>query len=798
MTSRGGAAGLLTPGPAIVRKPGLRTLRDRLAAAGVDGATVERTPFALDDATGGAETELQASVTGARDAADLPLTIEASNYFANVIRRAAAGDTPKRAITALEAYLDNNPEGVWDNSWVRFPKRLLTPYAASVLDNDLRADKSDPASPLRGDAAKFHLRQQGEEFLRLPVSYLLKLSLADCLGAEERLPEAVRATGVRLMGHFLNDNTSPETYSFHTCRLTRRTGRGRSLARETARRYLFSQLLAAYANRAFELRRRGQEAVVFSSPHPPVRQRDLNDCISDSFYRELFMSPCLSGWDRGEAKRDYMALCHQTLSRSQLNAVAKLREAGIITRNLVVLPNTSNISLANNGTHVSLGSRKLGELLSGPGSGFGAAEEKRLGDLVIKIAEHFLPLFVGVYCGAPYRLDFADFHPEKALGFLPHQLDYTHLRMLWRRWQGKARNRVFGKALSPLGPQPLDRLITAVFRLKGDYVPDFRLIDYFVSPMSTESSPALDGSPGNEQRLLRDLDDLGVFDARMTLYSLYRLRSYGSRGFSGFEGRHYSLFENLGADMAHAVNLQTLVTAYAYRLAASGAVTHAHIPDRPSLESERRQIIFGAAAGTPTFFVHKASSNAFLLEILSLTRRTRSSRRYPGRIRVYHSEYQQALVRVLERDAADLIEAMGFGRTLEDLKQRLAAPEEASAAARLMRGILSEAGARSPFDLRAREFNLAAERYYRETLRRKQIEEALDFLEQDLAGLRAAARLPEAAEALHDLFPGMDAASFVPQARKGVLEGRAPAEELRRLIGLLLVLEHCDAKEAAA
>ena len=50
------------------------------------------------------------------------------------------------------------------------------------------------------------------------------------------------------------------------------------------------------------------------------------------------MSPCLSGWSNGEAKYQYMHLCHQVLSRSQLNAVAKLREAGIITNDLIVLP----------------------------------------------------------------------------------------------------------------------------------------------------------------------------------------------------------------------------------------------------------------------------------------------------------------------------------------------------------------------------------------------------------------------------------------------------------------------------
>ncbi len=145
----------------------------------------------------------------------------------------------------------------------------------------------------------------------------------------------------------------------------------------------------------------GQQAMIYFAPHPPQRQKRLNAIIPDSFYRELFMSPCLSGWDRGEDKHRYMHLCHQTLSRSQINAVAKLREAGIIANNLVVLPTLSNTSLANNGVHISLGSRKLTARLADPRSGFRADHEKLLGDLSIKIAEHFLPLFVGSYRPPP-------------------------------------------------------------------------------------------------------------------------------------------------------------------------------------------------------------------------------------------------------------------------------------------------------------------------------------------------------------------------------------------------------------
>jgi hypothetical protein len=137
----------------------------------------------------------------------------------------------------------------------------------------------------------------------------------------------------------------------------------------------------------------------------------LNNLIPDAFYRELFMSPCLSGWHCGEEKHRYMALCHEVLSRSQLNALGKLKEAGIIANNLVVRPNMSNISLANNGTHLCLGSRVLTRLLADPGTGYGEKEEKYYGDLAVKIVEHFLPLLVGRYSAAPYRFEFRDFHP---------------------------------------------------------------------------------------------------------------------------------------------------------------------------------------------------------------------------------------------------------------------------------------------------------------------------------------------------------------------------------------------------
>ena len=229
---------------------------------------------------------------------------------------------------------------------------------------------------------------------------------------------------------------------------------------------------------------------MYMAPNPPFRQKQLNELISDQFYRELFLNPCLSGWQKGEVKKDYMALCHRTLSRSQLNTIAKLKEAGIIINNLVVLPNTSSTSLANNGTHITLGSRVLSQSYGG---NEGMLVEKYFGDLVIKIIEHFLPLFVTTCSAAPYRLGFCDFHPEKVLGYLPHELDDTHLRMLWRRWKKKADLRFCGHSFTPVGPLWLDRFTSTLLRLRGDYLPDIRLIDYLVALQSLDHSPALNG-----------------------------------------------------------------------------------------------------------------------------------------------------------------------------------------------------------------------------------------------------------------------------------------------------------------
>ena len=772
--------------------PTLQEIRNYLGVEGVPpGLLAAHLPFSAGDCTAGSETELQAVVLGRREEVDLPLMIERSNYFANILRRAAAGDLPRRAVTDLERFLGANTEQLWDNSWVRFPLRLLSARGAELLDRDLRSQRSLPEAGYRSDRERFVFMETGEEWLRIPISYLLRLTLVEASGGA--LHPLIGATADRLMDHFLSDNTSPETHSFQIVTSLPGETAGVGIARETARRYLVTQLLVSYANRAFRLKELGQECRVFYSPHPPVRQRELNSAISDSFYRELFMNPCLSGWDKGEEKHSYMHLCHEILSRSQLNAVAKLRDAGILRHNLIVLPSTSTISLANNGTHLSLGSRMLGERHRAGGAGTERCE-KYAGDLVIKIMEHFLPLFVGSYSAAPYRLDFADFHPEKVLGYLPHELDYTHLRMLWRRWRKKASIKLFGQPVTPFGPTWLDQGVSRVCGLKGDFVTDYRLIDYMVALMSTDRSPALDGMPGNDQRLKQDLGDLGVFDRRMALYQFCKLREYRQMGFSGFEGRHYSLFESLTSDLAGAAGLQNLLQSLALQYIALGAITHDAIPDDPFIESERRQVVFAVATGIPTFYVKSDSRNQVLLAVVRKSQGVRASHRYPGYLRVPTEAYRLALLAVIRNDGAELIEALNLGESMADLEERLTSPGERSAGGRLTAGICGEAGARTPLSLTGTEFNQAAERYYRETLRRRHLEEALAQLDEELLRLESGriSAGAEGREALHLLLGGRGVLEFFTPLRARILADQLSQEELGALIQLLLILNHLD------
>ncbi|HJZ80278.1 MAG TPA: hypothetical protein VKD91_08025 [Pyrinomonadaceae bacterium] len=739
-----------------------------------ENVDVESLPFTPGDVTAGTENELQAEVCGPPNQVDLPVTLRRSRYFSNLSRRVASDEAPRQLVARLERYLDDQTH-IWANSWVRFPRNSLSAFAAEVLERDLRQSDA-PASKARSDRSRFVFAGTWGDWARVPISYLLRLSLADFIGRELSVVSPLRATAVNAMKNFANDLTSPETHSLYVID-PGHGSLGKQVAAEMGIRFLLTHLLVEWANKVIGLETFGQVAAVYFSPHPPVRQRELNDCISDSFYSELFISPCLSGWQDGEAKQEYMRLAYRTTSRSRINAVVKLRDAGLVPNNLVVLPNTSSVSLANNGTHVSLGSKRLTKLLSDPFSNFTAADEKRIGDLVIKISEHFLPLFVGLYSAAPYRLAFADLHPELALGFLPHALDYTHLRMLWRHLKRKAHLQFLGRPVSPFGPIWLDRAISGLFRVRGDLVPDHRLIDFPVAWLATEGASALDGTLGNVERLSQDLDGMGVTDQRLKFYMPISLRDFSSRGFSGFEGRHYSIFAGLERDLEPAVALQQLITVLAFKYAVSGKYQHANIPDDPSSESERRVPFFYSALGLPAFNVRFNTPNDLLRRIVSLTGSGTSSR-HRNYLRVPQQEYLLALVRIIEEDGADIVELLQFQEQLTELKHRIL-DLRGRTYARILRGICGHDDEASAIAIDAREFNLAAESFYRNELKRDTLLEAIGYLKH------SSEADPQTREAMQRTT-NLDLSEFLRKIEGPLVNDRLSGPELQTLIKMVL------------
>ncbi len=777
-TSRAGTSALSIP--AVLEEMGARFSRGALH--------IDTLPFGIGDVTAGVENELQTVVMGTRESADLPQAIEHSVFFAAATQHAADHPLGPKG-QELMRYLTHNPDGAWENSWVRLPYHTLNARARLCLHTDLLADKGLPHLGLRTDAGKYLVKKNADTTVRIPVSYLHKLALADVLGANADLPSALAHFGTELLSHFTNDNTAPEQLSSYIIPLKRERGMGRAVAKETAQRFLLTHLLTAYANRKFLLQQSGQYCLAYFAPHTPVRQKRLSRVIPAELYRELFMNPCLSGWPQGEKKSQYMHLCHDTLTRSRESARQRLRDNGISVR-AGGLP-AADTSLTNNGTHLSLGSITLSAYFGNAAAG--PAQEKRLGDLAIKITEYFLPLFVGNYSAAPYRVDVAEFQAEHILGFLPHQLNDTHLRQQWRLWRKKARR-------TACGPAWWNKAMGRVLGLKGDYVQDMRLLDYFVALPGNLDYPLLDGQLGNGERAIHELDKQGIYNRNMTLYLPYRLREVARMGFSGFEGRHYSVFESLTQDLGHATELQLLITSLAYRYMATAGCTAAHIPDDRHTESERRQFFFASAAGIPACYVRRATTAPFLARILKHIPQARSSNRYPGYLKVPVGAYQRALVRMLRVDAADLIEMHGLTQMMQDLERRLDRPDEYSAAGKIQKDVLADLAVAGPMDVCGTEFNRATEDYYRTTLRVRHLGEALAFLQEDAVAMDNGhgAYAGELRSTLASILKGNEAGAYVRTVGAALVQDTLDLDDITRLIHIQLAAIRHDALVARA
>src|SRR3989339_2211960 len=97
---------------------------------------VRSLPFSSEDGTAGVENEFQAAVLGRKEDLDLARTIEDSNYYKNMVRRAESGDTSRKKIEALNKYLNQDRDNIWENSWVRFPRRALNSFSNLVFNAD--------------------------------------------------------------------------------------------------------------------------------------------------------------------------------------------------------------------------------------------------------------------------------------------------------------------------------------------------------------------------------------------------------------------------------------------------------------------------------------------------------------------------------------------------------------------------------------------------------------------------------------------------------------------------------------
>jgi hypothetical protein len=137
---------------------------------------------------------------------------------------------------------------------------------------------------------------------------------------------------------------------------------------------------------------------------------------------------------------------------------------------------------------------------------------------------------------------------------------------------------------------------------------------------------------------------------------------------------------------------------------------------------------------------------------------------------------------------------MGLADTVTDLKRRLDEPHQYSALGRLTRGILQEARIDSSLALPADEFNRAAERYYRDHLRIKHIQEGFRFLEEDLR--RMVFCKAEGGEVIRSLLGDQTLSDFLAAGRAQLVRRKASTDYLPTLIDLLLTSIHHNIKQS--
>ena len=130
--------------------------------------------------------------------------------------------------------------------------------------------------------------------------------------------------------------------------------------------------------------------------------------------------------------------------------------------------------------------------------------------------------------------------------------------------------------------------------------------------------------------------------------------------------------------------------------------------------------------------------------------------------------------------------------TILDLECRINEPDRFAASGKLTSGILNQANAKSPMNLQADTFNLAAEKYYRTVLRKQHIKESFDILREDIIKLDQAVSgvSHEMRSLLHNILQEKNPASFMETAQSEVMQEKTTPQTLEKLVYLILAYIH--------
>jgi hypothetical protein len=131
--------------------------------------------------------------------------------------------------------------------------------------------------------------------------------------------------------------------------------------------------------------------------------------------------------------------------------------------------------------------------------------------------------------------------------------------------------------------------------------------------------------------------------------------------------------------------------------------------------------------------------------------------------------------------------------TIADLKCRIEEPDLYGAAGKLQRGILNN-GIDAPLDMKGEEFNRQAEQYYRNDLRKEHMREAWQILVRDVGKLERESRADGEfyPAALREMMGGQDTAAFLDHLEEDILEEKAPATVIAKLLQLMILTIHAD------